>query len=98
MRRASREGVPGQAVVAPPVVRWMPGTLETLEVRASDRPGLLSEVASVIERNGGSIRWAAVTTLGGTVIDTFAVTWDSPLDDRRHKRISEQVRAACARA
>ena len=49
----------------------MPGTLETLEVRASDRPGLLSEVASVIERNGGSIRWAAVTTLGGMVIDTL---------------------------
>ena len=46
-------------------------------------------MASVIERTGGSIRWA-VTTLGGTVIDTFAVTWDSPLDDRR-LRISEQV-------
>lgn len=95
---APRDGVPGQAVVAPPVVKWMPGGVEALEVRASDRPGLLSEVATVIERNGGSIRWAAVTTLGGTVIDTFAVTWDSPLDERRRNSISEQVRAACARA
>ncbi|GAB10968.1 PII uridylyltransferase [Gordonia araii NBRC 100433] len=94
--RTPIEGVPGQAVLAPPVARWVHDDVATLEVRATDRPGLLSAVASVIERNNGSIRWAAVTTMGGTVVDTFALTWESSVDDRRRDRILDQVREACA--
>ncbi|QKT07025.1 [protein-PII] uridylyltransferase [Gordonia sp. X0973] len=93
--RAPRDGVPGQAVLAPPVVRWVHDDVATLEVRATDRPGLLSAVSAVIERNGGSIRWAAVTTMGGTVVDTFALSWEAPVDQRRRLIIAEQVRAAC---
>ncbi len=93
--RAARDGVPGQAVPAPPVVRWVDDGDATLEVRATDRPGLLSALSSVIERNGGSIRWAAVTTLGGTVVDTFALSWESPTDERRRQRLAEAVREAC---
>ncbi|GED97601.1 [protein-PII] uridylyltransferase [Gordonia crocea] len=95
---ASRDGVPAQAVPAPPVVRWVDDSVATMEVRATDRPGLLSTVASVVERNGGSIRWASATTLGGTVVDTFALTWESTLDDRRRRLVLEQVRGACASA
>ncbi|GAA3040920.1 [protein-PII] uridylyltransferase [Gordonia defluvii] len=93
---AGRDGVPGQAVLAPPIVRWVQDDIATMEVRATDRPGLLSAVSSVIERNGGSIRWASVTTLGGTVVDTFALTWESAVDERRRRLIAEQVGGACA--
>ncbi|MFT4201907.1 [protein-PII] uridylyltransferase [Gordonia sp. (in: high G+C Gram-positive bacteria)] len=96
--KAPRDGVPAQAVLAPPVVRWLHDDVSTLEVRASDRPGLLSAVSSVIERSGGSIRWAAVTTMGGTVVDTFALTWESPVDERRRRLIAQQVALACAQA
>ncbi|MFT3899772.1 MAG: [protein-PII] uridylyltransferase [Gordonia sp. (in: high G+C Gram-positive bacteria)] len=96
--KATPDGVPGQATLAPPIVQWLHDDVSTLEVRASDRPGLLSTVSSVLERAGASIRWAAVTTMGGTVVDTFALSWENPVDERRRRLIAQQVALACARA
>ena len=49
-------------------------TVVVLELRAADRIGLLHSVASALERCGADVLWARVSTLGGTVVDSFAVT------------------------
>lgn len=72
-----RSAVPALFAVAPPRVIWADGpTAGTalLELRTDDRLGLLSRVTAVIERHHGNVRWAKVTTLGSTVVDTFCLT------------------------
>ncbi|MGU3498932.1 [protein-PII] uridylyltransferase [Mycobacterium sp. C31M] len=68
--------VPVTNATAPPRILWFdghsPGEL-VLQVRASDRPGLLSRLTAVIERDGLDITWAKVTTLGSVVIDVFSI-------------------------
>jgi [protein-PII] uridylyltransferase len=50
-----------------------------VEVRASDRTGLLAVLTAVFERAGVDIAWAKITTLGSSVIDVFAISDpDSP--------------------
>ena len=44
-----------------------------LEIRTTDRTGLLTELTAVFERNGVDIAWAKVTTLGSSVVDAFGV-------------------------
>ncbi|AXX33250.1 [protein-PII] uridylyltransferase [Actinosynnema pretiosum subsp. pretiosum] len=53
-----------------------------LELRAADRIGLLHRVADALERCGLDVRWARVATLGGTVVDSFAITSESGDVDR----------------
>ena len=68
--------VPATGTTAPPRILWFdgdaPGEL-VLQVRASDRAGLLSRLTAVIERDGLDIAWAKVTTLGSVVIDVFSI-------------------------
>lgn len=45
-----------------------------LEVRASDRPGLLHQVCRALARLGADIRSAHVATLGAVAVDVFYVT------------------------
>ena len=45
-----------------------------LELRAADRIGLLHHVADALEQSGVDIVWARVSTLGSTVVDSFAIT------------------------
>lgn len=81
-----KNAVPALFAVAPPRVLWVHHDAEAtgpdpgpdpgeviLELRTDDRLGLLSRVSSVIERHGAQVRWAKVTTLGSTVIDTFCL-------------------------
>ncbi len=73
----SKPAVPAGAP-APPRVLWhddgaAPGR-QLVEVRASDRPGLLAALTAVFERAGADISWAKITTLGSSVIDVFAIT------------------------
>ncbi|MGK2319821.1 [protein-PII] uridylyltransferase [Gordonia rhizosphera NBRC 16068] len=83
-----KSAVPALFAVAPPRVIWIDPTeiggqtapsdatdsSEVLmELRTDDRTGLLSRVSAVIERHGAQVRWAKVTTLGGTVVDTFCL-------------------------
>lgn len=65
------------AVSAPPVVIWHPGgrgTLDLVEIRSTDRTGLLAMLTAVFERAGVDISWAKITTLGSSVVDVFAVS------------------------
>ncbi|ORI18471.1 [protein-PII] uridylyltransferase [Rhodococcus sp. 1168] len=68
--------VPVLYAQAPPRVLWFDGTelgQLVLELRAEDRLGLLSRLASALERCGAHVRWARVTTLGTSVIDAFCI-------------------------
>jgi [protein-PII] uridylyltransferase len=69
--------VPISAVPAPPRVLWLddtaPGEL-VVQIRATDRAGLLARLTSVFERDGMDIAWAKVTTLGSSVVDAFCIT------------------------
>ncbi|MGI9124655.1 MAG: [protein-PII] uridylyltransferase, partial [Mycobacterium sp.] len=65
------------AVAAPPRVLWHdpdPNGRQLVEVRATDRTGLLAVLTSVFERAGADIDWAKITTFGSTVIDVFAIS------------------------
>jgi [protein-PII] uridylyltransferase len=66
-----------------------------LELRAADRIGLLHHVADALERCGVDIRWARVSTLGGTVVDSFSLATDTgPLDAPLRRKIERTVLAA----
>ncbi|MEJ6538487.1 MAG: [protein-PII] uridylyltransferase, partial [Mycobacterium sp.] len=65
------------AAPAPPRILWhdggQPGR-QLVEVRASDRTGLLAVLTGVFESAGVDIAWAKITTLGSSVIDVFAIS------------------------
>ncbi|HXL59573.1 MAG TPA: [protein-PII] uridylyltransferase, partial [Mycobacterium sp.] len=50
-----------------------PGEL-VVQIRATDRAGLLTRLTAVFERDGVDIAWAKVTTLGSSVVDVFSIT------------------------
>jgi [protein-PII] uridylyltransferase len=65
------------AAPAPPRILWHepdPSGRQLVEVRASDRTGLLAVLTGVFEKAGTDIAWAKITTLGSSVIDVFAIT------------------------
>jgi [protein-PII] uridylyltransferase len=69
--------VPISRVQAPPRVLWFDGTSPgefILQIRSTDRPGLLARLTSVIERDGVDVNWAKVETLGSTVVDAFGLS------------------------
>ncbi|MGH3785325.1 MAG: [protein-PII] uridylyltransferase [Pseudonocardiaceae bacterium] len=45
-----------------------------LELRTSDRIGLLHRVAAALEGNAVAVRWARIVTLGSSVVDSFCLT------------------------
>ncbi|MGH3669028.1 MAG: hypothetical protein ACRDSH_00085, partial [Pseudonocardiaceae bacterium] len=45
-----------------------------LELRTTDRIGLLYRVAAALEHSAVSVRWARVATLGSSVVDSFCLT------------------------
>ncbi|WP_460865623.1 [protein-PII] uridylyltransferase, partial [Rhodococcus aerolatus] len=51
-----------------------------VELRATDRTGLLFEVAAVLEAHAVAVRWAKIATLGTSVVDSFCL--DLGDDDR----------------
>ena len=65
------------AAPAPPKILWhdggQPGR-QLVEVRASDRTGLLAVLTGVFEHAGVDIAWAKITTMGSSVIDVFAIS------------------------
>jgi [protein-PII] uridylyltransferase len=93
--------VPAQYALAPPKVLWLSvdsGEGALLEVRAEDRLGLLYRIAGVLEREGADIAWAKLATMGSSVIDTFSLRADGPLDERRRERIAAAVLAVLPEA
>ena len=69
--------VPINHVTAPPRILWsegsQPGEL-VVQIRSTDRAGLLARLTAVFERDGVDIAWAKVTTLGSSVVDLFGIT------------------------
>ncbi len=45
-----------------------------MQIRSTDRTGLLTRLTSAFERDGVDIAWAKVTTLGSSVVDVFGIT------------------------
>ena len=73
---APKPAVPA-AAPAPPKILWHDGGQSgrtLVEIRASDRTGLLAVLTAVFERAGVDIAWAKITTLGSSVIDVFAIS------------------------
>ncbi|WHT18061.1 [protein-PII] uridylyltransferase [Crossiella sp. CA-258035] len=63
--------------IAPPRVLWFDDEASgavVMELRATDRIGLLHRVAAALEACKVDVRWARVATLGGTVVDSFSIT------------------------
>ncbi|MBW0106406.1 [protein-PII] uridylyltransferase, partial [Pseudonocardia sp. KRD291] len=79
LARKERDYAPSSPVVertAPPRVLWFDDEATgavVLELRATDRIGLLHHVTAALERCGVDLRWARVETLGASVVDAFGV-------------------------
>ena len=69
-----------------------------LELRTSDRIGLLHRVAAALEEQELDVRWARVSTLGSSVLDAFCLETaeHQGLDTERRRKVEEVVLAAAA--
>jgi [protein-PII] uridylyltransferase len=79
LRRKERDYAPmtptGEAP-APPRILWFDDEATgavVLELRTTDRIGLLHRVAGALEGSGADLRWARVATLGASVVDSFCL-------------------------
>jgi [protein-PII] uridylyltransferase len=69
--------VPINHATAPPRILWTDGATPgevVVQIRSTDRAGLLARLTAVFERDGVNIAWAKVTTLGSSVVDVFGIT------------------------
>ena len=91
--------LPPGDVPAPARVLWFDDEVTSgvvLELRATDRIGLLHRVAEALEECGARVRWARVATLGLSVVDSFGILCrlpDGPTPVRR-REIEQAVLAA----
>ena len=76
--------VPVHRSTAPPRILWLEGAPDRslVEVRASDRTGLLALLTGALEHAGADIDWAKVTTLGSMVDDVFCISLPDDADAR----------------
>jgi [protein-PII] uridylyltransferase len=76
--------VPVHRSTAPPRILWLEGApdRQLIEIRASDRTGLLALLTGALERAGADIDWAKVTTLGSMVDDVFCISLPDHADAR----------------
>ncbi|WP_158888955.1 [protein-PII] uridylyltransferase [Amycolatopsis anabasis] len=90
------------AAVAEPKVLWFDDETSgsdtvVLELRATDRIGLLYRVSAALQRGGAEVRWAKVATLGGAVVDSFAIApVHGRIDQPWRDGIEEAVLAAAS--
>ncbi|AXB44263.1 [protein-PII] uridylyltransferase [Amycolatopsis albispora] len=72
-------------------------TTVVLELRATDRIGLLYHVAGALRQCEAEVRWAKVATLGAAVVDSFAIApRHGRLDREWRDRIEQAVLAAAS--
>jgi [protein-PII] uridylyltransferase len=93
--------VPPGETVAPARVLWFDDEASggvVLELRATDRIGMLHRVALALEDCGADVRWARVATLGASVVDSFGLASptepDSVPSAARRREIERAVLAA----
>ena len=67
-----------------------------VELVAGDRPGLLLQVAKVLEREQVALQNAKIATVGERAEDVFFVTTadGAPLDDEQSRRLQKQLKQA----
>lgn len=93
---------PGGEDPAPPRVLWFDDEATgavVMELRGTDRLGLLHRVAAALAECGAPLRWARVSTLGASVVDAFCL--DAPrggLDHAERRRVELAVLAAARAA
>ncbi|MEU3271729.1 [protein-PII] uridylyltransferase [Saccharomonospora sp. NPDC006951] len=86
----------------PPRVLWFDDETRghdtvVLELRALDRIGLLYRVARALRECGARVRWAKVATLGGSVVDSFAVSpGEGGMDTAWRRRVEKTVLRAAS--
>ncbi|MGA8546902.1 MAG: [protein-PII] uridylyltransferase [Mycobacterium sp.] len=98
--REAPTAIPAHQPTAPPRILWLddaPGRL-MIEVRATDRAGLLARLAGALERAGVDIEWAKVTTRGSMVDDVFCVTPPSEATSEVRAAIERDVLAVLGAA
>jgi [protein-PII] uridylyltransferase len=90
---------PGEVAV-PARVLWFDDEVTggvVLELRATDRIGLLHRVAEALEDCDAQVRWARVATLGSSVVDSFGIRCrreGGPTAERRREIESAVLTAA----
>jgi [protein-PII] uridylyltransferase len=70
-----------------------------MELRGTDRIGLLHRIAAALETCGADVRWAKVETLGASVVDSFClveVDGQASLPRPVRRRIEQAVLAAAS--
>jgi len=68
-----------------------------LELRTTDRIGLLHRVASALEGSSATVRWARVVTWGSSVVDSFGLTGsgaDGELRPEARRKVERAVLSA----
>jgi len=73
----SKLAVPVNSAPAPPRVLWRDGSTPghlLVEIRTTDRTGLLAVLTAVFEHADVDIDWAKITTLGSSVVDVFGIS------------------------
>ncbi len=91
---------PSGELPAPPRVLWFDDEATgavVLELRGTDRIGLLHRVAAALEACGVDLRWARVSTLGASVVDAFCLAGPAgggELTGADRRRIERAVLAA----
>jgi [protein-PII] uridylyltransferase len=90
---------PTGEAAAPPRVLWFDDEATggvVLELRATDRIGLLHRVAAALEGCAADLRWARVSTLGASVVDSFCIGGDAAgtIAAAQRRRIEQAVLTA----
>ncbi|ANY08258.1 [protein-PII] uridylyltransferase [Pseudonocardia sp. HH130630-07] len=101
LARKERDYAPSDPEVertAPPRVLWFDDEATgavVLELRGTDRIGLLHHVTAALERCGVDLLWARVETLGSSVVDAFGI--GGVAEPAARHRLEREVLTAAAR-
>ena len=103
LARKERDYAPAAAVGEPPAparVMWFDDEATgavVMELRSTDRIGLLHRVAAALAACDISLRWARVSTLGASVVDAFCLDAGGGTVPVARRRAVEQAVLAAAR-